>query len=90
MSAAQCRQGFSKFFLCVLRVLRGEIFSHTHGIRYPHVVPKQLGCSELEIESDPNAVGFYEKMDGQPRILPVLLFSLPSPGSLGEGRDGDG
>lgn len=63
---------------------------------------RELGCSELEIESDPNAVGFYEKMgaqvvsqhigevDGQPRILPVLLFSLPSPSSLGEGRDGDG
>ena len=45
---------------------------------------KELGVQVLEIESDPNAQGFYERMgakkmgeivgevDGQPRILPLL------------------
>ncbi len=45
---------------------------------------RDLGCSTLEIEADPNAVGFYEKMgartvgqrvgevDGQPRRLPIM------------------
>lgn len=46
------------------------------------------GCTILEIESDPNAQGFYEKMgarkvgervselDGQPRVLPMLEINL--------------
>lgn len=46
------------------------------------------GCTILEIESDPNAQGFYEKMgarkvgervselDGQSRVLPVLEINL--------------
>lgn len=49
---------------------------------------RELGARVLEIESDPNAQGFYERMgarkvgervgevDGQPRILPVLEMSL--------------
>ena len=49
---------------------------------------KELGAQILEIESDPNAQGFYEHMgarkvgelvgevDGQPRILPVLEIKL--------------
>jgi ribosomal protein S18 acetylase RimI-like enzyme len=49
---------------------------------------RERGCSDMEIESDPNAVGFYEKMgarlvgqhvgavDDQPRILPVMEISL--------------
>jgi GNAT superfamily N-acetyltransferase len=49
---------------------------------------KDLGVQVLEIESDPNAQGFYERMgakvvgkhvgevDGQPRILPVLEMVL--------------
>lgn len=49
---------------------------------------RELGCSELEIESDPNALGFYEKMgarvvgqhvgevDGAPRVLPLLQCPL--------------
>jgi GNAT superfamily N-acetyltransferase len=49
---------------------------------------KELGARILEIESDPNAQGFYEHMgakkvresvgevDGQPRILPVLEIIL--------------
>ena len=49
---------------------------------------KELGMRFLEIESDPNAQGFYERMgakkigqsaselDGQPRILPILKINL--------------
>lgn len=49
---------------------------------------KELGARILEIESDPNAQGFYERMgakqvgqvvgdvDGQPRILPLLEINL--------------
>lgn len=49
---------------------------------------KELGARILEIESDPNAHGFYERMgakqvgqvvgdvDGQPRILPLLEINL--------------
>lgn len=49
---------------------------------------RELGCSTLEIEADPNAVGFYEKMgartvgqrvgevDGQLRRLPIMEISL--------------
>jgi GNAT superfamily N-acetyltransferase len=49
---------------------------------------RQLGAVELEIEADPNAVGFYERMgatrvgenvyelDGQPRVLPLLVYKL--------------
>jgi ribosomal protein S18 acetylase RimI-like enzyme len=49
---------------------------------------KALGCKTMEIESDPNAAGFYERMgalragtvvtqlDGQPRELPVLVYQL--------------
>jgi len=50
---------------------------------------KEIRAHTLEIESDPNAQGFYERMgakkvreatsevDGQPRILPVLEITLP-------------
>jgi GNAT superfamily N-acetyltransferase len=46
------------------------------------------GCAMLEIESDPNAVGFYEQMgahragatvtelEGRPRELPVLVYEI--------------
>ena len=49
---------------------------------------RELGCSTLEIEADPNAVGFYEKMgacivgqrvgevDGQSRRGPIMEISL--------------
>lgn len=49
---------------------------------------RRMNVSALKIESDPNAVGFYEKMgarkvdehrgevDGQPRILPILQMDL--------------
>ena len=49
---------------------------------------RELGAQVLEIESDPNAQGFYERMgakkvgevvgevDGQPRILPLLEITL--------------
>jgi GNAT superfamily N-acetyltransferase len=49
---------------------------------------KALGLRELEIESDPNAEGFYQKMgarrvgvtikelDGQQRALPILIYDI--------------
>ena len=49
---------------------------------------KEFGVRVLEIESDPNARGFYERMgakkagqsvselDGQPRILPIFEINL--------------
>lgn len=49
---------------------------------------RQRGYKLLQLEADPNAVGFYRKMgmykiserqyeiDGQPRILPTMEFSL--------------
>jgi ribosomal protein S18 acetylase RimI-like enzyme len=49
---------------------------------------QELGASTLRIESDPNAQGFYERMgavkvgesvgkvDGRPRILPILEMKL--------------
>jgi len=49
---------------------------------------KELGARVLEIESDPNAQGFYERMgakkagevvgevDGQPRVLPLLEIKI--------------
>jgi GNAT superfamily N-acetyltransferase len=49
---------------------------------------RQLGATALEIEADPNAQGFYERMgarkvgdratevQGQPRLLPVLLLEI--------------
>lgn len=49
---------------------------------------RERGYQSLQLESDPNAVGFYEKMgmhkirerhsevDGQPRILPVMELEL--------------
>jgi len=48
----------------------------------------ELGCREMEIESDPNAEGFYQHMgaqrvgtnclvlDGHSRELPVLIFKF--------------
>lgn len=49
---------------------------------------RQRGYRSLQLESDPNAVGFYEKMgmhriserpsekDGQPRVLPIMRMEL--------------
>ena len=49
---------------------------------------RQLGYKTLQLEADPNAVGFYEKMgmhkigerpsevDGQPRVLPIMEMDL--------------
>jgi len=52
------------------------------------ITAKQMGALELEIEAEPNATGFYERMgatrvgeniyelEGQPRILPLLIYKL--------------
>lgn len=49
---------------------------------------REMGCKTLQLEADPNAVGFYEKMgmltiderigelEGKPRILPIMEISL--------------
>jgi hypothetical protein len=49
---------------------------------------RQRGYKTLQLEADPNAFGFYEKMgmykigewqseaDGQPRILPIMEMTL--------------
>ena len=49
---------------------------------------RQMGYKTLQLEADPNAVGFYEKMgmsqigemhsevDGQPRVLPIMEMFL--------------
>jgi ribosomal protein S18 acetylase RimI-like enzyme len=49
---------------------------------------RQMGHLILQLEADPNAVGFYEKMgmrrigerrseiEGQPRVLPIMEMSL--------------
>ena len=51
-------------------------------------VARQLGATEVEIEADPNAVAFYERMgairvgenvyelEGQPRRLPLLVYRI--------------
>lgn len=58
---------------------------------YSHALERAvvLGANRLEMESDPNAVGFYEKMgaevvgevgyvlEGQRRALPLLQHELP-------------
>lgn len=53
---------------------------------------RQLGATALEIEADPHAQGFYERMgarkvrdratqvQGQPRLLPVLLLEIEPAG----------
>jgi GNAT superfamily N-acetyltransferase len=57
---------------------------------FAHAVERvrALGCETLEIESDPNAAGFYEHMgahrvattvtelEGRPRELPVLVYEI--------------
>jgi GNAT superfamily N-acetyltransferase len=54
---------------------------------------RESGCQELEIESDPNAEGFYLRMgarrvgasvkelDGQPRESPVLVYRISTAGT---------
>ncbi len=51
-------------------------------------VSRGRGCKKLQLEADPNAIGFYEKMgmnkigerqsevEGQPRILPIMELWL--------------
>lgn len=59
-----------------------QLFEHAMGRA------QELGAHSVEIESDPHAEGFYQRMgaetigevtyemEGQPRILPLLLYSL--------------
>jgi len=49
---------------------------------------RQRGYKILQLEADPNAIGFYEKMgmlkigerrsevDGKPRILPIMELTI--------------
>ena len=55
---------------------------------YSREKKREQGCRILQLEADPNAVGFYEKMgmvkigernsevDGQPRVLPIMEIDL--------------
>ena len=55
---------------------------------YALILARQRGFKTLQLEADPNAVGFYEKMglhiigerqyelDGRPRILPLMEIKL--------------
>ena len=57
----------------------------THAVEYA----ASIGATTIQIESDPNAEGFYKRMgarrvgevtvelDGQPRVLPLLIVELP-------------
>jgi GNAT superfamily N-acetyltransferase len=71
--------------------IQPENMGHGIGRRlFEHALSRSRGknCAVLEIESDPNAQGFYERMgasevgervakvDGQPRILPVMEVNL--------------
>jgi Acetyltransferases len=59
-----------------------ELFLHAAALA------RQRGYKALQLEADPNAVGFYEKMgmdkigerhsevEGQPRILPIMEMKL--------------
>ena len=59
-----------------------QLFQHALGLA------RQRGYKILQLEADPNAIGFYEKMgmrkigerqsevDGQPRILPIMEIEL--------------
>ena len=73
-----------------LWVLPGNIGMGIGAALFRHMISrcKDLGVGVLEIESDPNAQGFYERMgakvvgervgevEGQPRILPVLVMTV--------------
>lgn len=98
-AAADARLGFYAF------EVRGERLDLVHmwvrpafmgqGIGralFAHAIERarDLHFPEIEIESDPNAVGFYERMgaervgfrradlEGEPRALPLLIYALPS------------
>jgi len=59
-----------------------------HLFTHAMTTAKELGAAEVEVEADPHAVGFYERMgamrvgenvyelEGQPRILPLLIYRL--------------
>jgi GNAT superfamily N-acetyltransferase len=78
-----------------LWVLPEEMGRGVGRILFAHALEraKALGFSELEIESDPNAEGFYQRMgarrigssvrelDQQPRELPILIYELGGSGS---------
>ncbi len=69
---------------CLARCGWWDEFRFRHAL----VRCRKHGIKVLKVESDPNAVGFYEKMgarrvgehhtevDGQPRQLPVLEVKL--------------
>jgi GNAT superfamily N-acetyltransferase len=58
----------------------------THAVEHA----ASIGATTIQIESDPNAEGFYKRMgarhvgevtselDGQPRLLPLLIVDLPA------------
>jgi len=73
-----------------LWVLPGFIGKGIGGQLFAHAIElaRQRGYKILQLEADPNAVGFYKKMgmytvgervgevEGQPRVLPVMEMNL--------------
>ncbi|MGC9943620.1 MAG: GNAT family N-acetyltransferase [Verrucomicrobiota bacterium] len=73
-----------------LWVLPGAMGRGIGSSLFKHAVERarKSGCRELEIESDPNAVGFYQRMgaicsgmsanelDGRNRQLPILSYGI--------------
>jgi ribosomal protein S18 acetylase RimI-like enzyme len=56
--------------------------------RHSVEIARTRGYAKLQLEADPNAIGFYERMgmhkigerhsevDGQPRVLPIMEINL--------------
>lgn len=75
-----------------LWVLPGYVGKGIGAALFKHILGRcqELGVQVLEIESDPNAQGFYERMgakkvgenvgelDGKPRVLPLLEIKIAS------------
>src|SRR3954454_10970395 len=84
------RRGLGKMSLEHLWVLPDAMRRGVGRALFGHAVErvKAAGCPTLEIESDPNAAGFYEhlgarrvattvtELEGRPRELPVLVYEI--------------
>ena len=84
------RHGLDRMYLEHLWVLPEVMRRGVGRALFNHAIgrSRELGCSILEIESDPHAAGFYERMGasrigttvtelaGRPRELPVLVYEI--------------
>jgi GNAT superfamily N-acetyltransferase len=83
-------RGLGKMSLEHLWVLPDAMRRGVGRALFGHAVErvKAAGCQTLEIESDPNAAGFYEhlgarrvattvtELEGRPRALPLLVYEI--------------